>query len=201
MDSVIGNIKKRRSIRKYTDKAISDDVVKKLIEAGRYAPSSHNSQPWRFVVVTNKKKINELSEHLKGWFKRRLRLGGVVSLFSRKMKKTLESIKARALSDKDLFFYDAPLLVLICGKGNSFTVKDCSCAAENMMLAARSMGIGSCWIGYADMVLNKDSRLMDELGVPSNNDIIATLVFGHTLKFPENGLPRKEEADIVKWIK
>ena len=56
MDSVMDNIKMRRSIRKYTDKYIPDDVVKKIIEAGRYAPSSHNSQPWRFVVITNKKK-------------------------------------------------------------------------------------------------------------------------------------------------
>lgn len=200
MNQIISNIKKRRSIRKYTNKAISDKAIKEIVEAGRYAPSSHNSQPWRFIIITDKKKLRELSEHLKAWFKKRLRFSGIISLFSKRMKKILESVKIRALSDKDLFFYDAPMLVLMCAKVNRFTVKDCSCTAENMMLAARSLGIGSCWIGYADMVLNKDRKLMSELGVPSGNKIIVTLVFGHALKFPK-AYPRKEEAGVVKWIK
>lgn len=200
MNQVIDNIKKRRSIRKYKNKKISNKIILELIEAGRYAPSSNNSQPWRFIVITNRKKIRELSLYIKKWFIKRLKIGAIVSLFSKRIKKELESAEKRVFTGKDLFFYDAPLLILICARKNRFTVKDCSCAAENMLLAARALGIGSCWIGFADLVLNTNKKLMSKICVPNNNKIIATLVFGYPLKFTKPH-PRKEEANVIKWVK
>ena len=161
MNPIIKIIKERRSIRTYKDKKIPIYLIKEIIEAGRYAPSSHNSQPWRFVVVTDNRRIKELSDYIKNWFKERLKIGSLVGFFNRKIKNELEGAKKRLFREEDLFFYNAPLLVLICAKPGRFTAVDCACAAENMMLAARSLGIGSCWIGFADMVLNKNRRLMN----------------------------------------
>jgi len=198
MNQIIETIKQRRSIRKYTDKKISKKIINEIIEAGRYAPSAHNTQPWRFVVITDKK-IKELSEHIKDWFRKRLSLGFFIGFFNKKIKEELEAAKKR-LGEKDLFFYDAPLLVLICAKPGRFKEIDCACAGENMMLAARSMGIGSCWVGFADMVVNKDRKLMDSLGVPKDCKIMGHIVFGYPLKFPSKASERKKEAGIVKWV-
>lgn len=199
MNSIIQNIKQRRSIRKYKNKKIPKKLIKEIIEAGRYAPSAHNSQPWRFVVITNKKKIKELSNYVKNWFKRREKIGHIVGFFNKKVKNELEAAKKR-LVEQDLFFYDAPLLILIYAKPDRFTVQNCSSAAQNMMLAARSLGIGSCWIGFADLVINKNRKLMNGLGVPKDHKIIAHLIFGYPIKFPEKAMERKKEADVIKWI-
>lgn len=201
MNQVIDNIKNRRSIRKFVDKKIPEETIKELAEAGRFAPSSHNSQPWRLIVVTDKKTIKECSEILKQWFKGLIRLGKLASFFSKKIKNEIESAKNRAFSEEDLFFYNAPLLIFICSKKGRFHVKDCACAAQNMMLAARSLGIGSCWIGFADLCLNRKKGFLKKIEVPEGHEIMASLVFGYADKFPKNALPRKEGAGIVKWVK
>jgi nitroreductase len=200
MNAVIENIKSRRSIREYKDKKIPKNLVKDIIEAGRYAPSSHNSQPWRFVVIEDKSVIKDLSDYIKIWFQKKLLFGKIAGLFHPRIKSEINSAKKRLLTDKDLFFYGAPLLVLVCAKPGRFSIQDCSLASQNMMLAARSYGIGSCWIGFADLVVNKGRRLMSKLGVPKGYKIMAHLIFGYAVKFPDKAYPRKEEADVVKWI-
>lgn len=199
MNPVIKNIKQRRSIRKYKNKKIPKRLIEEIIEAGRYAPSSHNSQPWRFIVITEKKKINELSEYIKNWFKKRLKLGYLVGFFNKKIKNELEAAKKRLVKE-DLFFYNTPLLILICAKPKRFVEVDCACAAQNMMLAARSLNIGSCWIGFADLVINKNRKLMASLGIPEDHKIISHLIFGYPTKFPEKAMERKKEADVIRWI-
>jgi len=200
MNTIISNIKQRRSIRKYKPDGISKDLIKEIIEAGKYAPSSHNSQPWRFIVITDKKKIKELSDQIKRWFRLRAQLGEIVGLFNKKIKDEIGAAKQRVITEQDLFFYDAPLLILICAKPGRFAKVDCACAAQNMMLAARSLDIGSCWVGFADMVVNKDRRLMDDLGVPKDCKVMANLIFGYPIKFPDKAFERKKEADVIKWI-
>ncbi|MFH2028902.1 MAG: nitroreductase family protein [Nanoarchaeota archaeon] len=201
MNDVIDNIKARRSIRKYLDKRIPEDLIKEIVEAGRFAPSAHNSQPWRFVVIEDKDKIDELSNSVKDWFKKRMKFGKFFGIFNKKIKDEVKSAEKRASSDKDLFFYDAPLVILVCAKDGKFIPQDCALAAENMMLAARSLGIGSCWIGFADLVVNQNRTFMDYLGVPNDCKIMAHLIFGYPEKFPAQAFPRKEEADVVKWLK
>ena len=201
MNSIINNIKSRRSIRKYSSKKISDKLVKEIIEAGRYAPSSHNSQPWRFVVLSNKKAVKQLAGGIKSWFRKITILGNLVGLFNKRVREALKVVKKRARSDKDLFLYDAPLVVLICSKKSTFYFKDCGCAAQNMMLAARSLGIGSCWIGFSDIAFHESKTLRKQVGVPKGTHVIATIVFGYPESFPNSGLPRKEEAKVVNWVK
>lgn len=200
-NQIIKNIKNRRSIRSYKGKSVPRGIIKEIIEAGRYAPSSHNSQPWRFIVITNRKKIKELSESVKDYYRRLVRLGAILTAFSRKLRKLSDSAKKRIDTDKDLFFYNAPVVILICAKEGRFSVQDCSCAAQNMMLAARSLGLGSCWIGFADVALNKNRKRLNGLGVPNDMYVIATLTVGYPEKFPGKAFPRKKEADVLSWIK
>ena len=124
MNSVIDNIKNRRSIRKYKPDSIDKQLIEQIIEAGRYAPSSHNSQPWRFIIIEDKAKIKELSEYIKNFFKRLLKLGFLVGFFNKRIKNEIETAKKRLFTDQDLFFYDAPLLVLICAKQTRFSSVD-----------------------------------------------------------------------------
>ena len=198
---MIDAIRKRRSIRKYKSRRLADNKVRQIIEAGRYAPSSHNSQPWRFIVITDKKEIKRLSHKIKSWFRARILLASAVAPFYKKLRKLIASSKKRIDTDKDLFFYGAPCLVLICAKPGRFADQDCALAAQNMMLEAYSLGIGSCWIGFADVVLNTKKKVMDDLKVPKDMKIMASLVFGYPKKFPGHAYPRSDEAKIINWVK
>jgi nitroreductase len=70
------------------------------------------------------------------------------------------------------------------------------------MLAAHSLGLGSCWIGFADMVLRSPTGigLRAMLGVPKGTEVVGTIAFGYPESVP-GARPREKEADIINWIK
>lgn len=108
----------RRSIRKYKEREVEEEKIMKIINAGMYAPSSRNKRPWFFIIIKNRKILKEIADfHPYG--------------------KMLKS---------------APLAILICGNKiiqevEGYIALDCAASTENILLAAHSMGIGSCWIG------------------------------------------------------
>jgi len=183
MNEVLDAIYKRRSIRKYSEKEVSEETVKEIIDAGIMAPSARNAQPWHFTIVQNKEKIKELSDNA---LEQRKILGKVIS----------GSFKAMGLGS---LFYNAPLLIFISGKSDYPYLKDdINLAVQNMFLAAHSLGLGSCWIGMAKP-LNNDSDVKKELGIPTDFEIVAPLIFGYSET--ENKNVPKREAKILKWIK
>jgi nitroreductase len=119
MESAIKAILSRRSTRKFTDESISPEALDLLLQAGMSAPSAMNSQPWEFVVVTEHDQLAKLREILP---------------FGK---------------------FHVPAAIIVCGSpraarnpsGLMFWVQDCSAAAENILVAATDLGLGSCWIG------------------------------------------------------
>ncbi|MEW5706475.1 MAG: nitroreductase family protein [Actinomycetota bacterium] len=119
-DIILENIKTRRSVRKYTDKQICDDDLYKILEAGRWAPSGANAQPWQFIVIRDRNLIKAVGE---------------VCYYS--------ILKSRHVGE-------ANVIVVILGNpmaGSATYLQDCTIAGANMTLMANALGIGSCWIG------------------------------------------------------
>ncbi|MBU0629065.1 MAG: nitroreductase family protein [Nanoarchaeota archaeon] len=197
MNQVIDNIKQRRSIRRYTEKQVPRDIINECINSAIYAPSSHNRQPWDFTIITNKKLINELSDSIRAWYKSIAQLSLPLS-FIKEVRKSAEEMMKRVKSEKDLFFYQAPCIVITHAPNKRFFAQDCSCAAQNLMLAARSLEVGSCWIGFADIVFNKNNNIKKKLNIPNSHSIMATIALGYPEKFPESALPRREPKKV--WI-
>ncbi len=118
--------------------------------------------------------------------------------------KNMQSLDLQRLADMVSrpnfnLFYNAPLLIMIFADTSGFTPQvDCSLAAENMMLAARSLGLGSCYIGLAQP-LERVASIMKELGVSEKQRLVASLIFG----FPVGGVlkaPERNRDVILKWI-
>jgi nitroreductase len=107
----------RRSIRKYTDKPVSDDTAKKLLEAAMAAPSAHNNQPWHFIVVRDKATMNKVQEY-------------------HQYSKMLEQAALAIVVCGDNTLQDT-----------DFWQHDCSAATENMLIAANALGLGAVWLG------------------------------------------------------
>ncbi len=199
-NEVIKCIKGRRSIRNYLDKELSKELIEKIIEAGRYAPSAENRQPWRFIVITDRAFINDLSMRVKEQIRKMLK---------RKWKwrkkfpelnerQTLLFLNAVANSSKDVVFHNAPCVVFIITENRAFYDESCACAAQNMMLAAWSFGVGSCWIGFAKF-LEMDEEAKEMLGISPGYHIAACLTFGYPEKVPKPPM-RNPMAGIMRWI-
>jgi nitroreductase len=201
-NEVIQAIKKRRSVRTFDEKSIDDDTLCEIIQAGRYAPSALNRQPWKFIVISNKKLIKEIvimvKKELKNILKKRFYKK--YSIPELKNEEIVQHVLAFALSKEDIIFFDAPVLLFILTQDRLFYDESCACCAQNMMLAAHSLGIGSCWIGFAS-VLGMNKAMMQKIKVPEGYHISAALVFGYQKGNPERASIRKVEADVIEWFK
>ncbi|MFZ3058643.1 MAG: nitroreductase family protein [Candidatus Methanoperedens sp.] len=192
MKDVIEIIKTRRSVRDYKEDPVLDEDIKFLIDCARYAPSGMNMQPWSFLVIQNKEVINKLSEDGK---RAMIPLAEKIVNNPNKAPGFISFLKTGTN-----LFYNAPLLVIILGNKKSLTADwDCAMAAQNMMLAAHSRGIGSCWIGFAMPAL-MDEKILKELGAPPGYKAVAPLIFGHPQGRTAIAIPERREPE-VKWLR
>jgi nitroreductase len=180
-------IARRRSIRSYKDTAIPEEIIKKILNAAIWAPSGMNPQPWRFTVIENREIINNLSRRTKELVIKSMPLP--------------EKLLAAFKSDKDAVFYGAPLIILVSvpkkEEWKTVNLLDCGLAAENMFLAAYQAGLGSCFIGFAAF-LNQDPKMLAEVGIPEDHELVAPLIFGYPSETPA---PKPREIKMLKWIK
>jgi nitroreductase len=160
MAEIMDIIKKRISIRAYKDKPLPAETVKALLEAARLAPSARNLQQLEYKVITNKELINKMSDSI-----------------SKVMEKQMP--KMPNMPGRINFFYGAPLLVLITGPGeNHWINSDAALAAQNIMLYATSINLGSCFIGMAK-IIEQDKALLAELHITADQIIAAAVVCGY----------------------
>lgn len=160
-----------------------------MLEAATYAPSAINVQPWKFTIVTSKAEMKRLSDIAKPMLVRMLPDVGDEGLVGLKKR----------LSDPNYnIFYNAPLLIFVSGLKSPYAVYDCSMAAQNMMLAAYTLGVGSCWIGTA-VALANEPKVKASFGVPEDHEVHAAIIFG----YPKGGFPKapeKRPAQVLKRI-
>lgn len=188
-DLVINNIKTRVSVREYQNIPVIEEDIQEIIDAGIHAPTGFDAEPWFFVVIQNKEMMQRMSDHCKS------RL--LTNLEDATNDKAVQYKKKLGTEEFNIF-YGAPVLVIVLGSSEGFTTDyDCCLCAENMMLAAHSMGIGSCWIGTACFIQD-NPELLDELGIPDGYRVIAPIVFGYA----KEDLPMTPRKDpLVVWVK
>jgi len=205
MNQIMTNIKSRRSRRGFLERRIPDDIIREIIEAGRYAPSALNKQPWKFIVITNKPVIKKLSSIVKKKTLRIIRFLPLLKLLKPALKdpQVMGAIKKTVSADSDTVFYDAPLLMVIAAdkRGGHFVAKDCALASQNMMLYAHSVGISSCFIGRADLLMmSKEAKGI--IGLPPHHVIQAALVFGYVAQDKDApSAPARRKDNVIKWVR
>jgi nitroreductase len=188
-NAVLNNIYQRRSVRNYSGKEVSDSIIKEIIRAGTYAPTAMNKQPWRFVVVKNRELIEEYDDRARKAF---------LAAYKDTENPELVRYVQHLSKPTTRLFYGAPVLILVFASPDVINDHDCALAAENMMLAAQSLGIGSCWIGLAGG-LGYDTEFLKEVGVPEGHKLIAPLIFGYPAK-EKLKAPARNSDVILKWI-
>ena len=185
----------RRSTRKYKDEAPDKEIIEKIIEAGRYAPSGSNSQSTHFLVITEKEVLNELSELVKTEFaKMEITEDTYISL-----KNSINAAKTGNYN----FYYSAPVLIVTANrKGYGNAIADSACALENMMIAANALDLGSCWINQLHWLDENEAvrAFLQEKGIKEDETITGGLILG----YPDTGMPNRialeRKGNPVTWI-
>lgn len=171
-------IKNRRSIRQFRDQEVPEVLIRKLIDSARLAPSAYNAQPAKFVII--------------------------------KDRSTKQKLKANSIFKHD-FVYQAPLIIICCADpevypkerfdpvfsnaseigGDIGAVRDLSISAQNLVLTADSLGLGSCYIGLIDR-----NKAKEVLGIPGNYVMPFALILGYPNEKPE-AKPRKGIEEFI----
>ncbi len=184
MNQVIEVIKSRRSTRKYLPDQIKQEELDLILEAGSYAPSAHNEQPWHFTVIQNKEVIENLDIKTKKIM----------------AKQSIDWVKKMSENEKFKVFYDAPTIVIVSGKENALSpIVDCSAAIQNILLSAESLNIGSCWIGLARFVFELEEE-RSKLDIPKEYKPYYAICLGYKTRNAISKGPKRKE-NIVNYIR
>ena len=179
MNPVISNIMARRSIRKYLDKPVEHEKLEMVVRCGINAPSGMNRQPWIVRVVEDQQLIADVTEVYK--------------------RNNPEQVKR----DKDFknMFRNAPNLICVCTLAEGGGELDAGLLGENMMLAAQSLGLGTCCLGGPVRFLNANADakfFLDRLDIPEGYKLNYILAIGYPDEQPD---AKPRDAAKVKYIK
>lgn len=185
MNETLKTILNRRSIRAYQPEQIKEPELQAILEAGRFAPSGMNSQPWHFSVIQQKELLEKINVTIKEGLS----------------KSGNPQFAERAKNENFSIFYHAPTLIIVSADPKVATPQyDSAIAMGYMFLAAASLGVGSCWINAIAMSFNGESgkAMLKTLAVPEGYTIYSAGAFGYPAV--ENPAPPQRKEGTVSVI-
>lgn len=195
--NLLNVFKSRRSVKEYSSKEVSNEVIFRILEAGRWAPSAHNAQPWRFITIQDSATKQRLAKAMASRWDRDMSKNGVP-------KEQRESLVKASVER----FENAPIIIIACLTIENMdeypddrrkkieyvmAVQSVAAAIENMLLAACGEGLGSCWF-CAPLFCQDVVRKI--LKIPQHVDPQALITLGYPADRP-NPPPRKTLEEIV----
>ena len=151
VDAVLENIHSRKSVREFTSEPVSDADIQTMLKAAMAAPTAINFQPWRFVVVNERKALDSLADQLP---------------------------YAKMLKQAPLAIVVCGETLWMGGEENPFWPLDCSAATQNLLLTAEALGLGAVWTAaYPDA--DRCKAISDALGLPSTVKPLCVIPIGH----------------------
>jgi nitroreductase/NAD-dependent dihydropyrimidine dehydrogenase PreA subunit len=199
----------RRSVRNFKDEPVPDHLIRRVLEAGRFAPSAGNCQPWQFIVITDRELIRQMDEVTwqtisavyntykndeqmqiladtaetnPGSFDVRVALGGMGSITNRSLPASL----------------NAPCVILLVADRRSIgsPQMNIGICGQNMNLVANSLGIKACWVGF---LVPGVAAIADKINLAPNWSVITTLVLGYP-EFKQEGMVPREYRPVM-WLR
>lgn len=209
---------KRRSIRKYKKKQVPAHLIRRILEIGRFAPSQGNCQPWKFVVVRDRNMLEEMERycvgackkmsaaidytaHKKGTFTR-FKTRALAKFFTKRQPNSLHPVPFGALNliaqGRFAVFHHAPTVIfpLMDKRGIGHPEIDIGICGTNMIMAAHSLGLGTCWVGFAAF-LDRSPQWRERLGVEEPYQLIEAICIGYALGKPMKNMVSRETHEIA----
>jgi len=172
MNPKLNHIFSRRSIRKYQDKPVPEELITDLLEAGMAAPSAVARDPWHFIVVKNRETLGKIIE---------------VHPY------------AKMLRQAPVAFIVCGDINLAHGQLLSYMLQDLSAAVENILIAANALGLGTCWLGIHPRE-ERIAGIKELFKLPDNIIPMCGIAIGYPAEGPEPRTRfREERVHVEKW--
>lgn len=164
-------IESRRAIRTFTGKKIPKSDLEKMVDAGRLAPSARNEQRWDFIILTQAEVLNQITSHFR---------------------------TGRKFSTQDDGKFDgvSAIIAVVLDGSHEYWREDGSAATQNILLTARGLGWGSCWI-EGQMRLHEE-KFKELLGVPKDRRILLLIALGEPVQWSQPP-PKKALSQVLHW--
>jgi nitroreductase len=205
----------RRSVRLYRKDQVPEFMIKRILEAGRFSPSAGNCQPWKFVVVREPEIIDGITKDVVkicrlmsacydyrrpgfNWLRPITKL--LIRLKSADMHPVPFEIVPLMGSGKADVWWGAPTVIFIFKdvRGVSDPGLDCGICGQNMVLAAHSMGLGTCWVGFARPAFEYLRKWKKRLGIEYPWKFASSLAVGWPVGKPDGMVPR--DTHEIDWF-
>lgn len=184
-NEVVEAIKNRRSIRSYKPEQIDQAQLDTIIDCGISAPSALNKQSWEIRVIQDADLLKRIND----------------SFVEKAKGKELKGSAARAQEPGFSVFHGTPTLIIVAkDKSNPYSAVDCGLLAQNILLSAESMNIGTCTIGNMASILNDPDakEFLKEINMPDTHEVAFGIAIGYKNESPE---AKPRDASKVQYIK
>ena len=186
----------RRSTRRFSDRMPETDLIEKIIDAGRYAPSGGNSQTTHIIVFRELKHLKELADLVQEAFSEMEITEGMYA----SLKNSISASKKGGY----VFHYNAPVFIVAANKkGYGNALADSACALENMMIAANALDLGSCWINQLHWLDENEKvhQYMLEHGLAEDETVTGGLILGYPDGGELNRTALERKGNPVTWVR
>jgi len=158
-------IKKRRSIRRYKHKSIPKEILERIVDAGRFAPTARGVEPWEFIVVTDKSVLKKIGD---------------------------------ITAENGRFISEAGACIAVFCNDTKYYLEDGCAACENILIAAASLGIASCWV--AGDKKPYCGRIAELLNVPTSLKLVSLISLGYSESEDDFRIIEKRSlGEVIHW--
>ncbi len=178
-NTIINNIKERRSIRSFRPEPVSTEIIETLLDVATEAPNGMNQKAWHFTAVQNSELLQKLNQAIKRAF----------------AESNEARFKERGENPNYCCYYHAPLLIIASNDPQyNWAGMDCACALQNIFLAATSLSLASCWINQVGQACDHPEvrQLLTELGIPEHHKVYGAAAIGYA----DPNYPIKEKKTV-----
>lgn len=194
-ENLLNFIKYKRTIRNFKNKDVENEKILKVIEAGRFAPTSGNMQNVNYIVVKDKlQELRKITLEILNDFGKEILETSTNPMYAKYAKMWLEMYNDYLAnpSEKDRLFYKAPVLIVV----TSEHLLNAGIASANMKLMTDALGLGSVFSGFLTRACERDPKIKEFLGIPENQNIVSCMVIGYPNVRYFRTVPRKD-ANII----
>jgi nitroreductase len=210
----------RRSIRKFKGRQVPAHMIRRILEMGRFAPSQGNCQPWSFVVVRDTEMIAQMEQYCVAVCKtmtasvdytnyesgseQRAAILENTQKLNRASPNSFHPVPMTAIkaiaNGRFAVFHKAPtvILILVDKRGVGRPEVDVGVVGTNIVLAAQSLGLGTCWIGFSTL-LSSNAALLEKLGVAPPFEIAEAICVGYPIGNPTQQTISRQTHQITWW--
>jgi len=211
MGDILDIISSRKSIRRFNTDPVPDEMIYKVLEAARWAPTGENYQPWRFIVVKDQERRNKIGDLAKTGSGSRMTAWYCLGHMQERFEKIEDPVKRAEVlrfmysGEVSEFAKVAPVVIAVIGSlqvGSVDVPYDLSAAIENILLEAHALGLGGCWV-HGPVASSRDAAKFKKiLNIPTEMNaykVIAYVAIGHALEQRKHPRPKLPLSELVYW--